>query len=90
MVANVISWLARDIISRKNPGEIGPTMSDINKWRQNKLKKIDKKYAPEDIYDNDEAGHFFPLLLSRTFTFEEEYATKVKKTKTEVHGTSMC
>ncbi|XP_054714193.1 tigger transposable element-derived protein 6-like [Uloborus diversus] len=42
-------------------------MNEANAWRQEKMKDILQKYAPEDIYNADEAGLFSQLLPDRTF-----------------------
>ncbi|XP_054721886.1 LOW QUALITY PROTEIN: tigger transposable element-derived protein 6-like [Uloborus diversus] len=38
-------------------------MNEANAWRQEKMKDILQKYAPEDIYNTDEAGLFFNSSL---------------------------
>lgn len=56
-------------------------INDANEWRQNKMKEILEKYAPEDIYNADETGLFFQLLPDRTLAFKGEKCYGGKKSK---------
>ncbi|XP_054720738.1 tigger transposable element-derived protein 6-like [Uloborus diversus] len=56
-------------------------MKEANVWRQEKMKDILQKYAPEDIYNADEAGLFFQLLPDRTLVFKGEKCHGGKKSK---------